>query len=59
MKHKRIKMFFYNHGAAMSYAAGVGVVALSIYALLSVDCSMGGSCMFASSGFADSVLPAR
>jgi hypothetical protein len=59
MKYRRIRMFFYNHGAALLNLIGLILVVSFAYLLASADCATGGSCQFASSGPADAVLGPR
>ena len=59
MKYRKIRMFWYNHGAALLNLIGVILVVSSAYLLASADCASGGSCIFASNGLADAVLPPR
>ncbi|MGB3073659.1 MAG: hypothetical protein WBB68_05370 [Candidatus Moraniibacteriota bacterium] len=59
IKYRRIRMFWYDHGAAVLSTAGVLATLGFIALLMSVDCSAGGSCLIISDGIADAVLGPR
>lgn len=59
MKYRRIRMFWYDHRSRVLVTVAMLLALGSMYFMLSVDCSTGGSCTLASSGLADSVLGPR